>query len=218
MIFIEHWSKSLLAQDGATIKDAINSLEMSRSKIVLVVDSDSRLLGTITDGDIRRAILNGLGLCETVLSVICREPITATKTDSSNFIIRLMRLNGIDHVPILDANTRVCGLARLAKPLNNVAAEANMVVMAGGLGQRLGHLTQNTPKALMKIGDLTRIEKIILKAKGEGITKITISVNHLADQIIEKLGNGSAFGLNLSYVHEKRPLGTGGALKKILFD
>ena len=217
MIFIKDWHKSILRVDECTIEDAIRSLELSRSKIVLAIDQTGKLIGTITDGDIRRATLKGFVLTEPIETVINKFPLTATSSDTTETISNIMNDNGIDHLPLVDEKFNVLGLIRRNDAAIPNLASANMVIMAGGLGKRLGNLTKDTPKALMKVGDLSLIEKIILKAKNESINRITISVNYLADQIIERLGNGSKYGVDLDYVKEDKALGTGGALQKISF-
>lgn len=198
----------------ATVRQAMEAIDRGASAIALVTNQDHGLLGVVTDGDIRRALLGGAQLSGPVLDYANNSPHVVSPTATRASVLDLMRSLRISEVPVVDDGGRLVGLHTLTdivgrKRLNNVA-----VIMAGGKGTRLGALTKETPKPLMTVADRTIIEWIILGLVESGITRIYISVAHLAEKIMEHLGDGSQLGCRISYLHEDpaKPLNTAGAL------
>ena len=206
--------RATCAPTTATIRDALVVIDRSATSVCLLVHEDGRLAGLLTDGDLRRAFLRGTSLEDPALAHATAEPKTVDAGTTRALVLDLMRALRISVVPEVDASGIVVGLHTLsdvvgAAPRDNVA-----VIMAGGKGTRLGELTRNTPKPLMTVAGRSIIEWIILNLVGDGIRDIYVSVNHLADQIEEHLGDGSRLGCSISYLREEpdNPLGTAGSL------
>jgi dTDP-glucose pyrophosphorylase len=198
----------------ATVRDALVVIDRSATSVCLLVDDDDRLHGLLTDGDLRRALLRGTSLEDPALDHASTTPHTVGSGTSRAAVLDLMSALRISAVPEVDDAGRLLGLHTLsdvvgATPLPNVA-----VIMAGGRGSRLGDLTQDTPKPLMTVAGRSIIEWIILGLVGDGIRDVYVSVNYLAEQIEEHLGDGSRLGCTVRYLREEpdRPLGTAGSL------
>ena len=196
----------------STIKEALEIIDSGAVQIALVVDSNDVLLGTITDGDIRRAILKGKTLDDTVEDVYFKKPTVASVDTSKEDIINLCTSKKIYQVPIVDENRRVIRVAILDELLKPKSYENVVVLMAGGLGTRLRPLTNDTPKPLLKVGDKPIIETIIQGFVKYGFKNFILSVNYKAEMFKEYFGDGSKFGVNIEYIDEKKRLGTAGAL------
>ncbi|EWT01127.1 nucleotidyl transferase [Intrasporangium oryzae NRRL B-24470] len=198
----------------ATIRDAIEVIDRSATLVCLLVDDDGRLRGLLTDGDLRRAFLKGTSLDDPALDHATTTPHVVEAGSPRAHVLDLMQALRISVVPELATDGRLVGLHTLsdivgATPLPNVA-----VIMAGGRGTRLGELTRDTPKPLMTVAGRSIIEWIVLGLVGDGIRDVYVSVNYLADQIEEHLGDGSRLGCSVRYLREDpdRPLGTAGSL------
>ncbi|MBI4355007.1 MAG: nucleotidyltransferase family protein [Candidatus Omnitrophica bacterium] len=203
-----------------SFREAVRHIDENGLGIVLVVDPERRLLGTITDGDARRAILANVNLEAPVAALLALKagsrharPVTARVGTDRETCVRLMRSHGILHLPLLDAQERVAGVVRLNDfvqegPLPTLQA----VVMAGGAGRRLSPLTDETPKPMLPIGDRPLLEIIIEQLREAGITQVKVTTHHKPEKIVEHFGDGKEFGVELSYMEEDRPLGTAGAL------
>jgi dTDP-glucose pyrophosphorylase len=206
--------KTACAPVAATVRDALVVIDRSATSVCLLVDEDGRLHGLLTDGDLRRALLRGTSLEDPALDHASTTPHTVGSGTSRAAVLDLMSALRISAVPEVDDAGRLLGLHTLsdvvgATPLPNVA-----VIMAGGRGSRLGDLTQDTPKPLMTVAGRSIIEWIILGLVGDGIRDVYVSVNYLAEQIEEHLGDGSRLGCTVRYLREEadRPLGTAGSL------
>jgi dTDP-glucose pyrophosphorylase len=195
----------------ASIGEAIRTIDGSALQISLVVDNE-RLCGTITDGDIRRAILNGLALSAPVLQVMNASPITALWGDSRELVVARMRQLNIRHMPIVDLEGRLVGLECLNEVSIKPTLGNRVVLMAGGLGKRLAPLTDDCPKPMLSIGGGPILESVLLSFIEYGFKDFSISVNYMADMITDYFGNGSRWGVNIDYLREVEPLGTAGAL------
>lgn len=196
----------------ATLRDALAAIDKGGSGVCLVVDN-SRLYGLITDGDVRRALLAGIGLDGEAIVVATTEPTTVPPDTSRAAVLDLMRARRMDAVPIIDVEGTLLGLHTLSDMIGRRPLPNHAVIMAGGKGTRLGALTDATPKPLLEVAGRPIIEWAVLELVGSGIGTIHVSVGHLADQIVDHLGDGSAFGAEIDYVHDQAtPLGTAGAL------
>jgi dTDP-glucose pyrophosphorylase/CBS domain-containing protein len=208
---VERWRKALVAADGS-IQDAISCLDRSAVQIALVVSPDGTLLGTITDGDIRRGLLRGLALSSPLSSVVRHEPLVVPAEMDRATVLQLMRANVYSAIPVVDASHHVVGLHLLNELIAPQRRSNAMVIMAGGRGARLHPLTENCPKPLLPVGGKPMLEHIIERAKGEGITRFVIAVHYLGHMIEAYFGNGERLGVDVSYLREESPLGTAGAL------
>ncbi|MCZ6665215.1 MAG: nucleotidyltransferase family protein, partial [Gammaproteobacteria bacterium] len=205
------WRKALVAPD-TTLLETLRILDDSGLQIVLVHDEQRRLLGIVTDGDIRRAIIRSNDLTTPIQTVMERTPFTASPGSDRVQLLEKMERDQIRRVPMLDSEGVVINLIGIEEltspsPLPNVA-----VVMAGGLGTRLGSLTATTPKPMMPIGHRPILETILNQLRLNGFAHVYIAVNHRADVIESYFGDGREFGLRLQYLRESERLGTAGPL------
>jgi dTDP-glucose pyrophosphorylase len=207
----ELWRQTLLHGD-ATIKDAISVLNVSGLRIVLAVDENEKLLGTISDGDIRRGLLKGLQLENSLAAIWNHEAIVVPENMSTEMVKELMLVNKIQQIPIVDENQRLIGLHLWDEFVYSVSRENIFVIMAGGRGTRLGTQTENCPKPLLLVAGRPILEHIINRAQAEGFTHFVIAINYLGYMIEEYFGDGRKMGVKIDYLREEKPLGTAGAL------
>ncbi len=205
------WKKAVL-DPSATLGDAIRNLDESALQIALVVAGDGKLLGTITDGDVRRAILRGETLEAPVDRVMKANPITAGPEIDRRTVMKWMRQYQIAQVPIVDGAGVLTGLETLTRIMRDGRSGNWVVIMAGGLGTRLRPLTENLPKPLIPVGGKPVLESIIERLAEQGFTRIFLSVNYQAEKVEAHFGDGSEFGVEISYLEENQRLGTAGAL------
>ena len=205
------WKRTFIGP-GSAISDAIRVIEDSAHKICLVVDDGDRLLGTITDGDIRRGILRSLPFEEPVTAIMKRDPVVGHVDDGPERHAETMRAAVVRHLPIVDDQGRVLGLV-LDDPIHLVERMDNWVVlMAGGLGSRLNPMTEDTPKPLLKVGEKPLLETIVEKFTSQGFRRFYISVNYKGQMVKRHFGDGSRWGAEIRYLEEDERLGTAGAL------
>lgn len=207
----EPWEKALLSL-GSTLREAVHCLDVSLLQVILVVGSDGVLVGTITDGDIRRGLLRGLGLGHSIDTIVFRDPIVVPPQLGREAVLQLMRANEIRQLPIIDENRRVMGLHLLDKLITPGKRPNMMVIMVGGQGFRLRPHTENCPKPLLMVGGKPILEHIILGAKAEGFQRFILAVHYLGGMIEEYCGDGSKWGVRIDYLREESPLGTAGAI------
>lgn len=204
----------LILHSDATLIDALRAIDAGAAGICCVVDGESHLVGVVTDGDVRRALIGGSALSDPVWPVVQRKPKVAREGTSRALILDLMAATRITAVPEVSDEGHVVAVHTLnsvlgAKSLRNIA-----VIMAGGKGTRLGELTRSTPKPLLPVAGRPIIEWIVLQLVGAGVTDIFVSINHLGDQIEARLGDGRDLGCRVHYLRESadKPLGTAGSL------
>lgn len=206
-----NWAKCLIGVD-LTIRDVIHNLDSTALQIAVVTSPDRRLIGTITDGDIRRGLLRGLDLSSSIATIIHRNPLVVPPELSNEDVFQIMNANGIRQIPVIDKSRTVVGL----HTIKNIFASAHrnniMVIMAGGRGVRLSPHTDNCPKPLLPIAGKPMLEHIIVRAKLSGFCRFIISLHYLGDMIKDYFGDGSRLGVSISYVEEVMPMGTAGAL------
>jgi dTDP-glucose pyrophosphorylase len=192
--------------------DAMRSLERSNAQIVLVIDERGRLVGTMTDGDLRRALLGGAGLQSPLAPYYNRRFTSVTQKDTRTEVIEMMQARQIHQVPVLDLDGCVVGLHLLQEIVGAEDRPNWALVMAGGRGTRLLPLTESLPKPMLPVAGRPILERIVLHLVGHGIRRIFISVNYLAEIIERHFGDGERFGCRIEYLRETSALGTGGAL------
>jgi len=198
-----------------SIADAIPALERAGVGILLLCSPDRTLVGTVTDGDIRRAMLRGIPFQEpsrtiaTLAPVVGRLPLTR-----AGALHQMDHTKGflVNHLPIVDDEQKVIGLALRSDFVGEEEIPLSAVIMAGGLGTRLRPLTEDLPKPMLPVGDRPLMELIIEQLRRSGIRQVNITTHYKSEKIIEHFGNGEAFGVNLTYVTEDRPLGTAGGV------
>jgi len=192
--------------------DALRAIDAGGVGIALVIDHEGRLLSTLTDGDVRRALLSGAAL-ETPLNGYLHSTFTAVSPKVGRAeVLDLMQSRTLHQVPIVDASGKVLGLHLLHEVIGAVKRSNWAVIMAGGRGTRLGKLTDNTPKPMIKVAGRPILERLVLHLVGFGIQRIFLSINYLGHVIEEHFQDGKRFGCEIEYLREEEPLCTGGAL------
>lgn len=207
--------ENILISPHSTIRQALEIIDKGAMKIALVVDEQQKLLGTLSDGDVRRAILKGINLDESVSASYFRAPITCTMNQSRDDILQLAATHKLFQIPIVDYEGRVVGIEEVTEFLRSTHHENTVVLMVGGLGERLQPLTDTLPKSMLQVGNRPILETIIQNFSKYGYTNIILSVSYKAHIIEDYFGNGSAFGVDIQYVHESKRMGTAGALSLI---
>lgn len=208
---MKHWQDALVVPDD-TLHRALTVIDQAGCKIALVVDGDRRLLGTLSDGDVRRALLRGVALTDQVRAAMHANPTSARQDDDPMDVLARMRHLGIHQIPLVDATGVVVGLTLVDDYLKVPPRENWVVIMAGGLGSRLAELTRDTPKPMLKVGSRPLLETIVRNYADQGFRRFYFAVNFKAEQILAHFGDGSALGVEIRYLHEKQRLGTAGAL------
>ena len=196
----------------ATIFDAIACINRNRMQIALVVDDNQRLMGTLTDGDVRRALLRNQPLTTPVAGIMTRNPRMAPADSDDTKLFRLMRALQIRHLPLVDEEGRVVGLRTLDGLLHNPRRPNRVVLMAGGLGSRLRPLTHTLPKPMLPVGGRPLLETILETFVDQGFWRFAISLNYLAETIIGHFGDGGRWGVEIEYLQETTRMGTAGSL------
>lgn len=210
--------ETYLIPPTATIRETLARINVSEG-IVLVVDEDRSLIGTVTDGDVRRAVLANMALeapVKKLLDLRDRElypkPVTAPAGTTSEDLLALMNERLVRQVPLVDGKGRVVDLALLENLVAKTELPLKAVVMAGGFGTRLRPLTDEFPKPMLPVGDKPVLELIIGQLQNAGISKVQLTTHYKPDVIRTHFGDGSKFGMDIQYVNEDQPLGTAGAL------
>ena len=208
---MKSWEDTLVESD-ASLRHAMQVIDKCGYQIALVVDCDRRLIGTLSDGDVRRGMLNGLQLDEKVTSAMHLNPLFANLGDKHQIILAKMRHHGVRQLPILDSGGIVVGLEIIDELLAAEVRDTWVVIMAGGLGTRLAELTRETPKPMLKIGPRPLLETIIRSFADQGFCNFYLAVNYRANQIESYFADGSSLGVQINYVRETERMGTAGAL------
>jgi len=204
--------RNVLIDEKSTLRSAIAAIDEGGQQIALVVDQQGRLLGTVTDGDVRRAILGGQGLDEPAIGVANRNPAIARLGDGRDAMLARMRSQKLHQLPVVDDKGIVVGIESIDGFLEEPQEDSWVVLMAGGLGKRLSPLTDDKPKPLLDVGNKPILEIILDGLVAHGFHNIFISVNYRADMVKDRFGDGSDRGINIRYLEEDRELGTAGAL------
>lgn len=208
---MKNWRNTIVSPE-ATIREALERLNKSALQVVLVLDSEERLKGTVTDGDIRRALLDNRDLSEPVSGIMQTKCTTASVEDSDAQILELMQRKEFRHVPVLDEKGRVADLKVLLEMLQERRRDNWVVLMAGGLGSRLRPLTNDCPKPMLEVGGKPILQTIMEGFISYGFHRFFLSVNYRAEMIEEYFGGGSRFNVDISYLREDTKLGTAGCL------
>ena len=208
---MKDWTKVTL-KTSDSLETAIKVLDDGSLQIALVVDKNGKLLGTITDGDIRRALIKHLGMDCLVEKVMNDSPETALNSDTPDLIMSIMKNKNILHVPIVDENNILIGLETIQHLTYNKKHDNPVFIMAGGFGTRLHSLTEETPKPLLNVGNRPILETILSRFIKAGFHNFFISTHYKAEKVQDHFGDGSAWGVKIEYVNEEKPLGTAGSI------
>jgi dTDP-glucose pyrophosphorylase len=208
---VKDWHNAIVGPE-VSIREAIGRIDASALQIALIVGESDRLIGVMTDGDVRRAILAGISLDAPVAKAMTTQFTSVGPNDDRASILSLMKQKEIGQVPVVDADGRVVGLETLVELLHTPARPNIAVIMAGGLGSRLGPLTRECPKPMLRVGGRPILETILLNLAEYGISHVYLAVNYRADMVEDYFGDGKSVGMRIEYLRERERLGTAGAL------
>lgn len=208
---MKDWQKLVLDGQEKLIK-ALEIIDRGGLQLAVVIDSSSKLIGTVSDGDVRRALLSGNNLETEISKIANKNPMTIKNTEYNNTLLSQAEKMKIRLVPIVDNENVLVGI----KDMTQIASLENhsnpVVILAGGLGSRLGELTKETPKPMLEIGDKPILLQIIERFKQQGFSNFYLSVNYKSEVIENYFGDGEKFDVSIKYLHEKTRLGTAGPL------
>ncbi len=205
------WRQACISPD-ATVQETIRNLDQTGLQIALVVSPEGKLLGTVTDGDIRRGLLRAMDLGSRIDQIMYREPLVVPPALGRDMVLQLMQVNKIHQLPVVDENRRVVGLHLWDELLAPAQRPNVMVIMAGGQGTRLRPHTEKCPKPLLPVGGKPMLEHIIERARTEGFNRFFLAIHYLGEMIEEYFGDGGRWQVRIEYLREPLPLGTAGAL------
>lgn len=212
---MEQRLKDAVVAPGTPLTEALKRLDANGMGVLLLANADRRLIGIITDGDVRRHILSGASLTVSCESIASHHPRVANRGMTTSELLDLMGGSNddtVDHLPVLTDDGIVVGLV-LRRDLVAADDTFTAVIMAGGYGKRLMPLTTDTPKPLLPVGDRPLMERTIERMRRAGIRRVNVATHYLSDKITNHFGDGREFGVEMHYVTEDRPLGTAGALR-----
>lgn len=208
---MKNWEQVLLSPES-TIREAIKAIDASSLQIALIVDAGRLLLGTVTDGDVRRGILKSISLDRPVTEIMNPNPTVANLGDTRDSLLQTMKLKEIRQVPLLDKNRCVAGIEILNNLILPRERDNRVVLMAGGMGSRLRPLTSDCPKPLLEVGNKPILETILENFIEYGFRHFYLSVNYKAEMVKDHFRDGSAWGVDIRYIHEEKPMGTAGPI------
>lgn len=197
---------------NSTIKEALQIIDNGSMQIALVVDNSDKLIGTLTDGDIRRGLLKGLNLNSFIESIIFKTPTIAKISNTKEEILKLALSKKLHQIPIVDDSGKILGIQEIEELIRPKEKTNKVILMVGGLGTRLRPLTDNTPKPMLKVGNKPILQTIVEKFAEYGYTNIVMCVNYKSNVIQDYFGDGKEFGVNIEYILEEHRMGTAGAL------
>jgi dTDP-glucose pyrophosphorylase len=207
----DKWRRALISPQ-ATVGEAIRAIDQSGVQIALVVEAGDVLRGTVTDGDVRRALLRGVSTGDAVSAIMNPKPTTVPAEEPSAHVLELMKRTMHRSIPSVDRTGRVTHVYHLGDFLRSQARTNAVVIMAGGLGRRLDPLTQDTPKPLIRVGPKPILENILDNFREYGLREFFLSVNYKAEMVKAYFGDGSRWGVSIRYLEETKRLGTAGSL------
>ena len=210
--------KALMVNDQDTLRSALITLEQTGQQVVVIIDNHMKVVGLMTDGDIRRAFLQRCSLEAKISKIMNKNPICANYKEIDTQVIKVLKLNGIRHIPIVTDDNTLCGFKVLTPDLFKELERKTMVIIGGGKGTRMLPYTTDCPKPLVQVNDKPIIQHIIENARDNGFNNFFVSVNYLAEKIESFLGDGSDFGVKIKCFRENTELGTAGALSLIVDD
>jgi dTDP-glucose pyrophosphorylase len=205
------WRKAILPAES-TIEQAIRNLDEVAIRIILIVDQTNKLVGTISDGDIRRGLLLGLNMKSPITNIIHYDALVVSPEMSRESVLNLMSLNKILQIPVMNEQQQLVGLHLWDEIAVPSKRPNSMIIMAGGKGTRLMPHTEDFPKPMVAIGGKPMLEHIIERGKSEGFNHFVLAIYHLGQKIEDYFGNGERLGVQIEYLREQSPLGTAGAL------
>ena len=213
-IHYSKWDETILTME-ANIEDVLKNLNKSGSRITLIINKKKEFKGTISDGDIRRALINGASQKTSIKKIINNNALIVSPEIEHEIVLELMVKNKIQQIPVISKNKKIVGLYLWDEVVAHKKIPNTLVIMAGGKGTRLGKYTKNCPKPLLPVNGKPMLEVIIERAKAQGFENFLISINYLGHMIKDYFSNGKKWNVKINYIKEDQPLGTCGALKLI---
>jgi dTDP-glucose pyrophosphorylase len=208
---MKSWTETIISL-ASTVQDAIQNLNDTGARIVLVTDSELKFVGVVVDGDIRRGILEGATLANKVSTIVNHNARVVLPGVSRSDALKLMEAWNVVHLPVVDREGKLCGLHSAADALLSGNRANTFLIMAGGFGTRMGEATTKTPKPMLKVAGKPMLEHLVMRAKKSGFINFAISIHHQGNVIEDYFGDGSQLGIQITYLREQRPLGTAGSL------
>lgn len=208
---MKNWEATLVGPQ-TSLERAIAAMDRSALRIAIIVDEERRLLGTLTDGDVRRTLLRHQSIDVPVSEVMCKTPKVAQRAWGRERVLALMESSNLLQLPVVDDENRVVGLETVHDLLGQRLLNNPVFLMAGGFGTRLHPLTKDCPKPMLEVGGKPILERILQNLVDVGFQRFFISTHYLPEMVRAYFGDGSRWGVNIQYTHEPQPLGTGGAL------
>jgi dTDP-glucose pyrophosphorylase len=204
---------AIMITSSTPIEQAIRLLDEGQLGLALVCDERRRLLGIVTDVDVRKGLLRSMRLDGGAIQIMNPTPLVATPDVSRDDLVAMMHRTGLRQIPIVDHESRIVGV-EILKDLVVDAAErpTEVIVMAGGRGRRMGGLTDTVPKPMLPVGGRPLLEILVERLRRQGFVNVTLAIRYLADVIEEHFGDGTRWGVRIRYVREADELGTAGAL------
>ena len=196
---------------NASIKEALEVIDKGAIKVAVVLSDDGLLLGMLNDGDIRRALLKGMSLGDSIAGIINKHPVVANINDTKERILELANEKKLHQIPII-SNGKLIGIQDIREFLAPKNKPNKVILMVGGLGTRLRPLTNDVPKPMLDVGNKPILHTIVENFVKYGYTDIIMCVNYKSEIIKEYFGNGDKFGVKIEYVLESKRMGTAGAL------
>lgn len=196
---------------NASIKEALSIIDKGAMKVAVVLSASNELIGVLSDGDIRRALLKGMSLDDSVSSIINKTPVTASINDTKERILELANEKKLHQIPII-SNGKLVGIQDIREFLAPQSKPNKVILMVGGLGTRLRPLTNDIPKPMLDVGNKPILHTIVENFAKYGYKDIIMCVNYKSEMIKEYFGDGSSFGVKIEYILEEKRMGTAGAL------
>lgn len=212
----DEYLDSVRTVPATSLSDAISQLDKAATGALVLCQPDGQLVGVLTDGDIRRAILRRISLETQVVEVATLDPVVAGAGLSAPEALRLMMDHDINHLPVVDEHGVLRQFILRRDLVPEMDANLSAVIMAGGYGRRLLPLTETVPKPMLPLGDRPLLEHVVEQLHDAGIREVNLTTHYLSDTITEHFGDGGEFGVRMNYSQEGKPLGTAGGLT--LFD
>jgi len=206
------WKDTILLTQ-ATIGDVLKNLNKSSLRISLIVNDKEEFQGTVSDGDIRRALINGIEQKTSIQKIINKNALVVSSEIKPEIVLQLMIKNKVQQIPVVNENQKITGLYLWDELVTRKKIPNTMVIMAGGKGTRLSKYTKNCPKPLLLVNGKPMLEQIIERAKLQGFERFVVSINYLGQMIEDYFSNGEKWNVKIDYIKENKPLGTAGALR-----
>jgi dTDP-glucose pyrophosphorylase/CBS domain-containing protein len=207
--------ENVVISPTASIADAIAALDKAGTGALVLCTNDRILCGLLTDGDIRRAVLQGKSMLDACITIASRKPVVATRSIPAGEALHLMNQHDINHLPVVDTKNRVVDFLLHKDLVADRRMDLSAVIMAGGYGKRLLPLTESVPKPMLPVGDRPLLELTIQQLRRSGIRDVNVTTHYLSESIVNHFGDGEGFGVRLNYLQEDHPMGTAGGLKQM---